>query len=252
MPSSNVHYFGGDKFNRNHPTIVMIHGAGQTSKTWEYQLPVMREDPDFNCVILDLPGHGKSAGTGCSSINEYKRFLKSFCDEMDFTNLILVGHSMGGGIAQLYCIDYPQTVSMLVLAATGARLRVAEETLNLVKTDYNRFCEIAPSRAFAPSSPDTLKDEFRMGLLGTPPQTVLQDLIACDQFDSMDRIGEILAPTLIIAGDQDMLTPVKYGEYLNNKIEGSTLRVIDDSGHFIMKEKPNEFNEVIMNFLKSQ
>jgi pimeloyl-ACP methyl ester carboxylesterase len=251
MPDSKLHYLRGGKFNKDRPTILMIHGAGQTGKTWENQFEILRDQAKFNTVIVDLPGHGKSIGPGCSTINEYKNFLKYFCDELDLTDLILVGHSMGGGIAQRYAIDHPQSLNSLILVATGARLRVAKETLNLVKTDYGRFCEIAPSRAFADSSPDALKEEFRRGLLSVPPEVVFQDFIACDEFDITGEVEDIAVPTLIISGDQDILTPVKYGEYLAERIKNSTLQVIREAGHFMMKEKPHEFNKVMMNFLQS-
>jgi pimeloyl-ACP methyl ester carboxylesterase len=251
-PNSKTHYLRSDNFNKHHPTMLMIHGAGQTGNTWENQFEILRDQTKFNTIILDLPGHGKSSGPGCSRIDDYKNFLKYFSDELDLTDLILVGHSMGGGIAQLYTIAYPQSVNSLILVATGARLRVAKETLNLVKSDYHRFCEIAPSRAFADSSRDELKEEFRLGLLSVPPEVVYQDFIACDEFDITGEVEDIPAPTLIISGDQDILTPVKYGEYLAEKIKNSTLQVIRDAGHFMMKEKPHEFNRVLMKFVKSR
>jgi pimeloyl-ACP methyl ester carboxylesterase len=251
MPDSKIHYLRSENFNKDHPTILMIHGAGQTGKTWENQFEILRGQAKFNAVILDLPGHGKSIGPGCSRIDEYKNFLKYFCDELDLTDLILVGHSMGGGIAQRFTIDFPQSVNSVILVATGARLRVAKETLNLVKIDYGRFCEIAPSRAFADSSPDELKEEFRRRLLSVPPEVVFQDFVACDEFDITGEVESIGVPTLIISGDEDILTPVKYGEYLHEKIKNSTLQVIRDAGHFMMKEKPHEFNGILMNFLES-
>jgi pimeloyl-ACP methyl ester carboxylesterase len=252
MPDSKIHYFRSDNFNKDHPTILMIHGAGQTGKTWEYQSEILRDHAKFNTIILDLPGHGKSIGPACRSINEYKNFLKNFCDELDLKNLILVGHSMGGGIAQVYSIDHPQGLNSLILVATGSRLRVARETLSLVKNAYDKFCDIAPSRAFASSSPDELKEEFRSRLLNTRPEVVYQDFMACDEFDITDELEGIRVCTLIISADQDILTPLKYGEYLHEKIKDSRLHVIRDAGHFMMKEKPDEFNRVLMNFLESQ
>lgn len=251
VPNSKIHYLRGDNFKKDHPTILMIHGAGQTCKTWENQFEILRDQAKFNTIMLDLPGHGRSAGPACSDINEYKNFLKYFCDELELRALILVGHSMGGGIAQAYAVDYPQDIKSLILVATGSRLRVARETLNLVKDDYHKFCKIAPSRAFASSTPDELKEEFTDELLNTTPEVVYRDFIACDEFDITDEVEGIGVRTLIISGDQDILTPVKYGEYLHEKIKNSSLYVIKDTGHFIMKEKPHEFNTVLINFLAS-
>jgi pimeloyl-ACP methyl ester carboxylesterase len=251
VSNSKVHYVRGDDFNKDHPTILMIHGAGQTCKTWENQYQILRDEAKFNAIMLDLPGHGDSTDPPRTSINEYKNFLRHFCDELELRDLILVGHSMGGGIAQAYAIDYPQDINSLILVATGSRLKVARETLNLVKDDYDKFCRLAPSRAFASSSPDELKEEFRVGLLNTTPELVYQDFIACDEFDIMDKVEGIGVRTLIISGDQDILTPVKYGEYLHEKIKNSCLCVIKDAGHFVMKEKPHEFNRALMTFLLS-
>ncbi len=251
-PGSGIHYLRSGGVKRDHPTILMIHGAGQTGKTWDHQFHILRDHAKFNTIIIDLPGHGKSIGPACSSISEYKDFLENFCGQLNLTNLILVGHSMGGGIAQAYVVDHPKELHSLILVATGARLRVARETLELIKKDYETFCEIAPSRAFASSSADQLKEEFKNQLLSTGAEVVYQDLIACDEFDIMDKVEEIGVQTLIISGDQDILTPVKYGEYLAEKIRNSTLEVIRDAGHFMMKEKSNEFNRVFMSFLESQ
>lgn len=251
-PNSKIHYLVSDNFKKDHPTILMIHGAGQTGNTWENQFETLRERTKFNTIMLDLPGHGKSTGPPYTRIDEYVSFLKYFCDEQDLKDLILVGHSMGGGIAQRYTIDHPQSVNSLILVATGAKLRVAKETLNLVKSDYHKFCEIVTSRALADSAPGELKQELRLGLLSVPPEVVYKDLIACDEFDITGEVEDIRVPTLIISGDQDILTPVKYGEYLAEKIKKSTLHVICDAGHFMMKEKPHEFNRVLINFVNSR
>jgi pimeloyl-ACP methyl ester carboxylesterase len=75
--------------------------------------------------------------------------------------------------------------------------------------------------------------------------------MACDEFDIMNELGEIKVPTLIISGEEDILTPVKYGEYLSQKISNSKLHVINGAGHFMMQEKPDEFNRVLLEFLNS-
>lgn len=254
MPTASVkglkiNYISGDDFKKSRPTVLMIHGAGQSSATWKYQVDALRNHPDFNLVIPDLPGHGESEGSGHRSIKEYSDFIKDFVDKLGLEKLILVGHSMGGGMSQAFTLEFPERVYACVLLGTGARLRVAGETLLTVKNNYEAFCEIAPLRMFADSSPDELKKKFAEGLRRTLQEVSYWDLIACDEFDFMNEIEKITVPTLIISATEDILTPVKYGEYLSQKIRGSMLHIIRGAGHFMMQEKPDEFNLVLLEFL---
>jgi pimeloyl-ACP methyl ester carboxylesterase len=246
-----INYITGESFEKSRPSILMIHGAGQNSLTWEYQVDVLKNHPKFNLIIPDLPGHGKSEGSGCKSIKEYSDLVKDFADTLGLQRLVLMGHSMGGGIVQVFTLDYPERVYACILVGTGARLRVARETLETVKNDYEAFCKIAPTRSFASFSPEGIKDKFVEHLLKTPQAISHWDLIACDEFDIMNEVEGIKVPTLIISATEDILTPVKYGEYLNYKIQGSKLHVIKDAGHFMMQEKPDEFNRVLLEFVDS-
>lgn len=246
-----INYIAGESFEKSRPTILMIHGAGQSSLTWEYQVDVLKNRPGANLIIPDLPGHGKSEGSGCKTIEEYTEFIKDLAHTLGLDRLILVGHSMGGGIAQVFTIDYPEMVDACVLVGTGAKLRVAKETLESVKSNYETFCRVAPTRSFTHSSPEELKRKFIEGLLRTPQSISHQDLLICDEFDIMKEVEKIRVPTLIISATEDILTPVKYGEYLNLKIRNSKLHVIRGAGHFMMQESPDEFNRILIEFLDS-
>lgn len=246
-----INYIAGESFEKSRPTILMIHGAGQSSLTWEYQVDVLKNRPGANLIIPDLPGHGKSEGSGCKTIEEYTEFIKDLAHTLGLDRLILVGHSMGGGIAQVFAIDYPEMVDACVLVGTGAKLRVAKETLESVKSNYETFCRVAPTRSFTHSSPEELKRKFIEGLLKTPQSISYRDLLICDEFDIMKEVEKIRVPTLIISATEDILTPVKYGEYLNLKIRNSKLHVIRGAGHFMMQESPDEFNRILIEFLDS-
>lgn len=246
-----IHYTGGGRFGKSRPSILLIHGAGQSTATWEYQIYPLKTHTEFNLAAPDLPGHGKSGGEGSRTIKEYKEFIKEFADKLGFGELIIVGHSMGGGIAQLFTLEHPERVEACVLAGTGAKLKVAGESLRAAKNDYKTFCEVAPGRAFSENASEELKKKFKNGLLDTSPQVSYHDLVACDEFDMTAQVEEIKAPVLVISGEKDILTPVKYGEFLNEKIEGSKFRVIDDAGHFMMLEKPDEFNRLLLEFLET-
>jgi pimeloyl-ACP methyl ester carboxylesterase len=246
-----INYIEGSMTDPARPTVLMIHGAGQRVATWKYQLELLKDDPRYNVIAPDLPGHGASEGKGYRDIDSYEGFIDEFTAALGLNDLVPVGHSMGGAVAMVYALDHPEKIRALVLAGTGARMRVSAETLNTVKNDYKAFCDAAPARMFAPGSPAELKEKFRKDLLETSPEVCYWDLVACDEFDVMDRVREMTRPASVISADLDILTPPKYGEYLNSTIRGSSYHVINASGHFMMLEKPLEFNEILTGFLMS-
>ena len=77
----------------------------------------------------------------------------------------------------------------------------------------------------------------------------LNDLMACDSFDVMDRVSEICLPTRVICGSDDVMTPVKYSHFLANSIEGATESIISGGSHFVHMEKYQKVNEEIEDFL---
>lgn len=81
------------------------------------------------------------------------------------------------------------------------------------------------------------------------PAVMLSDLLCCDRFDIMDRVQEIKIPTLIMVGTEDISTPVKYAQYLQSKIVGSKLVVIDGATHSVATEKPDEVNRAIKDWI---
>jgi pimeloyl-ACP methyl ester carboxylesterase len=88
-------------------------------------------------------------------------------------------------------------------------------------------------------------------MLKTSPDVLHGDFSACDRFDIMKEVAGINTPVLIICGDQDALTPVKYSRYLAERIAGSRLEVIEGAGHMVMLERPEQFNKKVEAFVRS-
>jgi len=76
------------------------------------------------------------------------------------------------------------------------------------------------------------------------------DFVACDRFDLMSEIEKIVLPTLILYGEDDQLTPVKYSQFLHSRIKGSKMEVLPDAGHMVMMETPQLFNKKIGEFIR--
>ncbi|MGI9535188.1 MAG: alpha/beta fold hydrolase [Thermodesulfobacteriota bacterium] len=254
MPKINVNgsqinylYFGNGI--KSKPVVIFIHGAAQSSGSWEYQYNLCRSYKRFNSIVPDLPGHGESDGTGFTSIQEYSDFLNDFINKLKLREIILVGHSMGGRISQVFILNHPENVIGTVLAGTGARIRVAKATLENAKNNFEKFCELAARNSFSQFATKELREKFLMRLSGSSQMTCINDLTACNEFDVMEDISKINVPTLIIAGEDDILAPVKHSNNLYKKIPDSRLERIKGAGHFMIQEKPDEFNQLLTSFL---
>lgn len=230
-------------------TIVFLHGAGSSHSIWRDQWAGLKGTARL--VIPDLPGHAESSGTARESIEEYAAWLSDFVDELGLRNFVLAGHSMGGAIAQTAALSGLRGLDALILAGTGAKLRVSPIIFEGIT---NRFLEFAPELVdwlLAKDAGPGLKDELTTDVLSTRPSVFLADFRACDAFDVLDKVGAIGVPTLIINGDDDRLTPLKYGEFLATTIRGAVLKIMHGAGHVAMLEKPTEVNNVIASFIQS-
>ena len=106
--------------------LVFVHGAGSSSLAFYYPLRHFR-----NSKAIDLPGH--PTGKACTTIEGYVEWVRGFNTARRYKDVVLCGHSMGGAIAQLYALRYPDELRGLILIGTGARLRVHPDYLNIAK-----------------------------------------------------------------------------------------------------------------------
>ena len=244
---THFHLFG--TLENDLPVVIFIHGAGQSSHCWKYQFRLSEKLDNYNFIFIDLPGHGKSDGAGFKTIKEYSDFLHSFRNKMDIGEYVLVGHSMGGRITQVSLVDYPQNVIGSVLVGTGPRIRVTRHAIELARKSFKDFADMAAENSFSKSSPLELKAEFKELLLKSNPETAANDLAACNEFDTTDILLKIKVPTYIITGEEEKLAPIKNSVRLKNLIDNSRMEIINGAGHFVMMEKPEEFNKSVINFL---
>jgi len=221
--------------------FVFIHGAGETHRIWRYQTLAFP-----NSVALDLPGH--PIGKGSSTISEYARFVTQTIVERELDQVILVGHSMGGAITIEIALSHADFLVGIVLVGSGARLRVAPVIKDEVRRDYLHAAEVIADYAYSPKSDVKLRKGAIQELLEVPADVTYGDFQACDHFDRMNEISDIGLPTLIVCGEDDLLTPVKYSQYLRDQIGGAQSVMIPDAGHSVMLEKPEELNRALRLF----
>ncbi len=241
-----VHYAHRRPVPAAQPPVVFVHGAGGTHQHWLYQVRDLLPSPTY---ALDLPGHGRSEGPGRDNVQAYADWLVAFLDAAGLDRVVLVGHSMGGAIAQDMALRYPDRVAGLGLVATGARLRVAPAILGGILQNTEAAVRLICDFAFGPEAPREMVRLGRRQMGEIPAEVLYGDFVACDLFDVMDRLGEIAVPTFVLCGTQDQLTPTKYSVYLRDHIAGAMLHLIEGAGHMVMVEQPQAVTRVLMAFL---
>jgi pimeloyl-ACP methyl ester carboxylesterase len=228
--------------------MVLVHGAGENHLVWPASL---RRVDGVTVYALDLPGHGKSGGLGRASVGDYVTVLLGWLDALDVQHAVIAGHSMGGAIAQQFALGHPARVMGLVLVATGARLRVAPAILDGILTDTDATLDLVTRYAWGPGAPEQMVQRGRAQMAEVSPQVVANDYAACNAFDVMDRAGQIAAPTLVIGGTADQMTPPKYAAFLAEKIPGARRVMIEGAGHMVMLEQPELVAHPVEEFLSA-
>lgn len=243
-----VGYTTGEKgISPDRPTLVLLHGAGGSAQTFLHQL--RRLDRTMNVVALDLPGHGQTPGPGRDTISAYADWVEEILAEFPVKPFFLGGHSMGGALCQELALRSSLPLKGLILISTGEELSVSPKILEglLEKPDQtlaliNRWC--------FPKGTDPLLIEQSVRIMKqTPIPVIANDFVACNRFNRAATLPAITLPTLIVVGEQDVMTPPAFSRNLNQKISASQWVTISGAGHMVMLEKPREVNRAIEAFM---
>jgi pimeloyl-ACP methyl ester carboxylesterase len=228
--------------------LVLIHGAGGNHLSWP---PGLRRMPGKRVIALDLPGHGKSAGSGLTSIQGYAEALDRWLEGIGLGSVVLAGHSMGGAIALWSALEHPGRVAALVLIGTGARMRVHPELLKNSQDEasFQRAVTLVTEWSYSGQAPQSLVRLASQRLAEVPPQVLHADFLACDGFDVLGYLEQVRQPALVVCGEADRMTPLKYARYLANGLPAARLVVIQGVGHMAMLEKPQEVAAAVGSFL---
>jgi pimeloyl-ACP methyl ester carboxylesterase len=227
--------------------VIFIHGASGSSLSWYFQKEYLKQFVEV--ILLDLPGHGKSPGDGCDRLEECRDGVQSVLKTLGLEKCYLVGHSMGGAIAMLAALTYPELLEGLVLVATGAKLRVFPEILQGILRDKEGTVRKIADLAFSKKAPASVIESGFKEMMRCRKEVIHKDFYSCEHFSVMDRARRITLPTLILCGEDDLLTPPKYSEFLHAEIPDSKLVRIPDAGHLLMIEKPEPVNRAIEKFV---
>ncbi len=114
---------------------------------------------------------------------------------------------------------------------------------------FDKAVDLVIDYSFSPQASPRLVELSHAQMAETLPHVLHGDFVACDRFDRLDRMGEIAAPTHVICGVDDQLTPVKYSRFMEDAIPGVRLTTVEDAGHMVMLEAPMLVAEAVKAFM---
>ncbi len=239
-------------------TLIFLHGIGGNRGSFEASLAHFA--PRWRAVAWDMPGYGGSPLGDEMTWAGLADALVRLMDHLGVERSGIVGHSMGGMVAQELAIRRPERVSALVLSATSARFGSADGSFQ----ENFLAARLAPlERGLTPAdiAPQTMPAMFAdsseeaailraVEAMATIPAATYRAALQClVSFDRRDDLGRITAPTLLLSGAKDEVAPAKGMARMAQRIPNSRHHSIPGVGHLANLERPDLFNRSIAEFL---
>ncbi len=231
-------------------SLVFIHGSGSNHSMWSHQYAKLRKR--YNVFALDLPGHGRSSGSGENKVENYARAVKALLDELKLARPVIVGHSLGAAIALQMALLYPQEIAGIVPVGGGITMPVNPLVFAGLKTNSAETIDLICKFSLAKENRAKLLAPLQKSLAQANIEVLQGDLAACDALDLTAEIVKINIPVFVICGDNDKMTPSALSGELGAKISGAKLCFIEGAGHMPMLEKPEIFNEELTKFIETK
>lgn len=238
-------------------TVILLHGIGGAA--WAPNLPALA---GYDVIDWPLPGYHGAAPLAETTFPNIAAALRDFMDARGIAKADIVGHSIGGMVAQEFFVQYPERVRSLVLYATTpafggkdpsfaeaflkARLGPLDEGLSMADAAPRMLEGVAADDA------DPALIAPAVAALKTVPSEVYRATLRClTTFDRRTAQGAISVPTLLLAAEHDKAAPARTMARMAEVIPGAKLVTIPGAGHLLHLEKPAAFNTAVTEFLAS-
>ena len=253
--------------------IILIHGLGSYLPAWKNNIEGLKSS--YRVIAVDLPGYGKSSKQPHSgTMSYYAEVIKQFAEALNLKEITLGGHSMGGQIAMVAALNYPELVKNLILVAPAGF-----EKFNEGQKQW--FRNVMTFEGVKNTSAEDIQTNLAVNFYNMPKDAefmitdriIMRDAADFDKYcyavvqsvngmvnePVLDLLTQIKQPTLIIFGENDNLIPNRFlnpgktskvAQVGKDKIPNSKLFMVPKAGHFVQFEKPAEVNNAIATFLK--
>jgi 3-oxoadipate enol-lactonase len=237
--------------------VVFSHSLATNLTMWDPQIEAVAER--YRTLRYDIRGHGGTSVTPPPySLVVLADDLAGLLDVLGLDRIHLVGLSLGGMIAQVFALRHPDRLCSLVLCDTSSRTppdahAMWDERIRAAQIEgMEQHVEPTIERWFTPAFVQghrEVVDGVRDMIRSTDPQGYAGCAAAVRGHDAVDRLGEIQAPTLIMAGSEDSGMPLEVVERMRVAIPGAESVIIESARHLCSAEQPERFNEALLAFL---
>jgi proline-specific peptidase len=262
-----------ESYGKGRP-LVLIHSAWASHEWWQWQVPDLSRG--YQVFLYDVRGHGQSTPLrDFFSVEGFTKDLEIFLQRLQIDETVLIGWSMGGIIAMQHCLDHPTKVKALILIATsghripGLKLRIYSHYLQALLSllmdfaqprKYDRSAQQFPQQnlwlehqvrnMLSPLASKEVFDWVLTDVRDNPRENFFTVIKSLWNWEAGNKLRQIKVPTLIMAGQDDTLAPPRFSQMLHDTIPNSTLRIIENTSHYLVLERPDVVNAEILKFLK--
>jgi pimeloyl-ACP methyl ester carboxylesterase len=228
-------------------TLLLLHGLFGALSNWAGVINHFKSK--YRVIIPLMPIHDMPIKeAGCEGLTE---FIEGFIDFKGLDKFSLIGNSLGGHVALIYTLRHPEKIQRLILTGSSGLFENSMGGSYPKRGNYEYIKERVEYTFYDPKTASTeLVDEVFEITNSIPKVMRIIAIAKSAQRNNMAKdIVQIQAPTLLIWGLNDTITPPEVGHEFNQLIPGSTLKFIDKCCHAPMMERPVEFNEILTEWL---
>ncbi|MCY0897758.1 MAG: alpha/beta hydrolase [Firmicutes bacterium] len=212
----------------------LIHGAASTRLTWTRQLQVLPLVERASLPPLD-------AVEPPFLIDAWADYCLSQLTQPS----VIMGHSLGGAIAQIMALKDPTMVLGLVLVGTAPRLPVNPDLIEALRKHPDTALQNIARWSLAPDAPSELLQRSLHQVASVDTHRALREFLACTYFDVRDKLHQITCHRAVIAGERDRMTPLTLVSEFREAWPDVPLYTIPNAGHMMMLEQPEAFNQIL-------
>jgi pimeloyl-ACP methyl ester carboxylesterase len=238
-------FYSHSQSHGNDLVLLLLHGAGGSHLIWPQAL---RQLPGHRVIALDLPGHGRSDGWGRRLVSHYAAAVMAFTQALNISEVIVIGHSLGGAIALDLAYNFPETIRGLVGIGVAARMRVGPALLQAWLKSPEKATAFINSHGFF-TGDIKLHNLNRAQFQAAGPVTTYGDFLACNHFDCRSSLVKVPVPALILSGSADRLIPPLYAEALATGLPRGRFTRLEAAGHYAMLERADEVASLVIDFI---